>query len=231
MWSLKTILLIISIEALLFEPILYEIINLLNTQTFTQFDNESRELLNNLITSFLEGCVVLCFTYFVLKRRNLSKTICLTTNEVKLKSLSQFLLLGIGANAIISITIIILQSIYAIEPIPPASIVLTHWSAIFVVSLLIYGLLWPIIEELVFRGILFQALLRRFSMIPTVIINMLIFTILHDSIPSILHAIGVLITGFIACSIIIKTRSLLNAIVFHSAWNLTGIVLLHLNMK
>lgn len=78
----------------------------------------------------------------------------------------------------------------------------------------------PVCEELVFRGLLFPALLKEMSLLRAVLVNALVFMAAHQ----IFHP-GAFILGVLASLIFYSTRSVIPTIALHAACNATGILI------
>jgi hypothetical protein len=81
--------------------------------------------------------------------------------------------------------------------------------------------LTALIEELLFRGIIFQAIGERFGYVFTIVISGLIFAIGHCSNPhsNIISFINTFIAGILLGLMFWKTKSLYLPIIYHFCWN------------
>lgn len=75
----------------------------------------------------------------------------------------------------------------------------------------------PIIEEIVFRGVLFPAIRRRFGVLLGVVVSSLIFTLVHLN-P--LQMISVLPLGIYLAVMYQRTGSIYPGMLLHASWNL-----------
>lgn len=89
-----------------------------------------------------------------------------------------------------------------------------------ILSLIIVGLIPPIVEELVFRGVILSSL-SRFSKSGTLILSGLLFALFHQN-PA--QTIYQFITGVIFALIVLKSGSILPSIIMH-AFNNVFIIL------
>ncbi|GHC64667.1 CPBP family intramembrane glutamic endopeptidase [Roseibacillus persicicus] len=78
-------------------------------------------------------------------------------------------------------------------------------------------LLAPVVEEVVYRGFLFQSYARRFGFVAAVLLSTALFTIVHYY--GICGSLSVAFFGFGACALYRATGSLWTGIVFHSLNN------------
>jgi membrane protease YdiL (CAAX protease family) len=76
----------------------------------------------------------------------------------------------------------------------------------------------PLLEELLFRGMVLRALLTRFSNSAAVAISAVVFSAFH---PSLVGAPCALLLGLVLGVLLVRTGSIWPCIAAHSAWNLT----------
>ena len=84
-------------------------------------------------------------------------------------------------------------------------------------SILVTVIIAPIIEEILFRGILFKKLLEKHSLVFSVVIGGLIFAVMHLN-P--IQAIAVLPMGMYLCVMYRQLGSIIPGIFLHASWNL-----------
>jgi len=84
-------------------------------------------------------------------------------------------------------------------------------------------ILAPILEELFFRKILFNGLLKKYSFAISAIISSLCFALVHWT-PDLLRIIPMFIFGIICCLIYIKTKNIIYPILFHFTGNLISTI-------
>ncbi len=90
------------------------------------------------------------------------------------------------------------------------------WPAFFLTCILA-----PIIEEILFRGMLFKALSRKYSIPMSVLLSTLIFTVVHlDPVA----AISVIPLGAYLCFMYIRLGSIIPGMVLHASWNFLVLV-------
>ncbi|MBH0203482.1 MAG: CPBP family intramembrane metalloprotease [Nitrospira sp.] len=89
---------------------------------------------------------------------------------------------------------------------------------VIAVSILEYVIFAPIFEELVFRGLLFAMLRRRFAFLPAALISTSLFALAHGY--SLIGFISVLWSGFLWAWIYERTGSLIPGMVAHAMNNL-----------
>ncbi|MBE6161887.1 MAG: CPBP family intramembrane metalloprotease [Firmicutes bacterium] len=77
---------------------------------------------------------------------------------------------------------------------------------------IIYGItLAPIVEELIFRGVILNRLKIRFGIILAIFVSAILFGIAHFDI----NIIGRLIFGLLCAILFFQTRNILNCIILH----------------
>jgi MFS family permease len=74
----------------------------------------------------------------------------------------------------------------------------------------------PIIEETIFRGLLFSRLTKKWGMTRAMIVSSVLFGLLHPD------PVGKFVFGFVACVLYVHTQTLILPIVLHALHN--GIV-------
>ena len=99
----------------------------------------------------------------------------------------------------------------------------------FVVNLLSSGIIGPILEELLFRGIVYNKLLTFNNHKKACIITSIMFSLMHF--PNIITMIYTLILSFIMIYLYDKYKSLYAPIIFHIAINTTINVLIYSLVK
>ena len=96
------------------------------------------------------------------------------------------------------------------------------------ITLLSTGILGPIIEELMFRGIIYNELKSKYSNMKSILITTIFFAIIHINIIQILYA---LIIGFILVFVYEKYNNIKAPIILHMASNITTTLFLPLLIK
>lgn len=86
----------------------------------------------------------------------------------------------------------------------------------------------PIIEEIVFRGVLFSAIKKRYGLIAGIILSSLIFTLVHiDPI----QMISVLPLGIYLAIMYQRTGSIYPGMILHATWNLIVLLIAQFTMQ
>lgn len=87
-----------------------------------------------------------------------------------------------------------------------------------IVTLISTGLIGPIIEELMFRGIIYTELKNKFSNMKSILITTAFFALIHINIIQILYAFAL---GFILIYVYEKYKNIKAPIILHMASNIT----------
>lgn len=86
------------------------------------------------------------------------------------------------------------------------------------INLVILGVVPAIVEELLFRGIIFQGLRRKFSATSAVLLTALLFALMHQSITQFIYP---LLLGIVLCVVMEKTGNLIYPMLIHLFNNLS----------
>ncbi|MBT3605425.1 MAG: CPBP family intramembrane metalloprotease, partial [Candidatus Latescibacteria bacterium] len=110
----------------------------------------------------------------------------------------------------------------------PQKVYKINWMIKMVVELGIVAIAVSVAEEILFRGIIFRAILKKHNVYYALVTSSIVFTIYH--IPMQMHApanlIFIFLVGLITSSLFYKTGRLNASIVFHVSYNSTMIILL-----
>lgn len=88
----------------------------------------------------------------------------------------------------------------------------------FVPALLITVLLAPVIEEVLFRGVLFTSLRQKKGLVFAIVVGGIIFSLAHIGNP--IQALGALPLGIYLCFMYHRLGSIIPGILLHASWNL-----------
>ena len=86
----------------------------------------------------------------------------------------------------------------------------------------------PLAEELIFRGVIFSRLKRAMPVWAAAVASSIMFGLVHGQL---LWAAYAFLLGILFCAVVVKTGSLLTAVVLHMAFNLGGVLLPLLPME
>jgi membrane protease YdiL (CAAX protease family) len=96
----------------------------------------------------------------------------------------------------------------------------------FVLTLLLAGLLAPLLEELTFRSVLFQSLGRRIGWLPSAVVSSVVFAVVHVEVyvpfrgEAVVFLLALATVGFVFAVAFHRERNLVTAIVAHATFNI-----------
>ncbi|TAL71050.1 MAG: CPBP family intramembrane metalloprotease [Bacteroidetes bacterium] len=168
----------------------------------------------SIITEALVLCILLGLSIIIEVSRKNGKWFTFGINPDKwaLKDIG----LGAGLNLIFVFIIFIFATIFSAYSdeysLPKQDIFVNITIIIFIEA---------IIEELIFRGIIFQAVLDRYGITIAILLNSILFGLGHLANPSInfYAIINIILAGVLFSGMYIKTKSLWLPISFHFFWN------------
>lgn len=180
-----------------------------NALALTSIDKDLSNLIGGIVVAVL---VVLTYTYLYkyYEKRNIT--------EFSKKGIIKNLLIGIGLGAILqslTILVIYLKGGYSVISINPV---------LFIIPPFTMGITSAIIEETLFRGIIFRIPEEKLGSYSSLLISALIFGALHMGNPnsSLSAGIGLAIqAGLLLGAAYIYARNLWFPIAIHFAWNFT----------
>ena len=187
--------------------------------------SDYKNALSNYLNDKALFIVVITFIIFVfifikvLKKMNISNI----KNRINANDYINIFILGFFISIFFNTFIYTLNSVvhitdaYKISSIP------------FIITLLSSGILGPIIEELLFRGIAYNKLLTFNNHKKACIITSIMFSLMHF--PNIITMIYTFILSFIMIYLYDKYKSLHAPIIFHIAINSTILVLIYTLVK
>ena len=165
---------------------------------------------NTLLIIFITSIIFIPIFYKVFKKYK-------TNNEFKVKNIIEPMLLGITISLIYNITIFNLNNLiyftdnYKLSSVP------------VIVQIISSGILGPILEELVFRGIVYNKLKEFNKPIISIILTSLIFALFHTNLVNAIYAFGV---SFMFIYLYEKYKTLIGPIIMHMSLNITIILML-----
>lgn len=144
------------------------------------------------------------------------------STNLKLQQIFLLALLGLSLSLTIN-SIFVFTGLIKFEIVPSKIDDKIIYIIAMVIRIITSCIIGPIVEEIVFRGFLFNSLSRRINIVLSAIITTLIFAFMHISISSCIFA---LITGFIFIYFYIKTNNLLVSFIIHSFCNMMALIVL-----
>lgn len=171
-------------------------------------------MLGTLISGIL-ALAIICIS-FLIRKKNLLREL----NLFKFKSMGiiPIILLGVGLNVFISI-------LFSLIPFPESWVNSYMDSSAnimqgnYIVSLLATVIVAPIVEEVVFRGLIYTRLKNGIPLILSAVISSIVFGLIHGTV---IWVIYTFIFGLILIWIFEKFQSLLACIILHTAFNAIG---------
>lgn len=174
-------------------------------------------MLGTLISGVL-ALAIISISFFI-RKRNIREELNLF--KFKGEGIIPLILLGIGLNVFISI-------LFSVIPFPEDWInSYTNSSANitqgdYVISLLSVVIVAPIVEEVIFRGLIYTRLKNGIPLILSAVIASVVFGIIHGTI---IWAIYTFLLSLILIWVFERFHSLLANIILHMAFNVMGMVL------
>lgn len=89
-------------------------------------------------------------------------------------------------------------------------------------GIILYGILSPTMEEIIFRGILYNRMKRIFPLVVSMIVSSFLFGVFHGNL---VQGVYATIMGLVIVLIYEKTGSFISTVIFHSVANITVFVL------
>lgn len=130
---------------------------------------------------------------------------------------------GVGVVGFLIVTTLILVIEAAVGGVdPPEQLAMESAlgsGAAFLLGILMAVVLAPIVEETIFRGVLFQALRRRFGLWPALLLSGAVFALLHTELADPLYLVALWLLGIWLAAAFHRTGTLLVPILGHATFN------------
>lgn len=191
-----------------------EINKLINT---IDYNNRLTDYINNktLLIIMIIFIIFLPLLYLGFKKYK-------TNKKLKLNNIILIVLLGISISLIYNISMYNLNNIFNF----------TNQFKISKLNILIQiissGIIGPILEELVFRGIVYNKLKEFNTPMKSTIISIIIFSLMHTNFVNMIYAF---IVGFMLIYVYEKYKTLKAPILLHITLNVTIILFIHILVK
>lgn len=98
---------------------------------------------------------------------------------------------------------------------------------LLILTIVLFAIIPAILEELIFRGIIFQGL-KSLGFWPSALITSLLFTLMHGSLSQFIYPF---IVSIILCYVVYKTNSLYSSMLIHLISNTISIILIYANLS
>jgi hypothetical protein len=171
--------------------------------------------------SMLIGAILTLLIYFIIEK--IKKTSLAKETDMKMVSGKQMALTVVGALG----GMFFLNFMLTILPIPADLIgdLTSGMSSLtsypFWLALLVNAILIPILEEVVFRGYLFNRLGKAMPAVVAAVISSVVFGLCHGGL---VWAIWAGVTGLIICVVRVKSGSIIPGMIFHIIMNTFGMI-------
>ena len=171
--------------------------------------------------SMLIGAILTLLIYFIIEK--IKKTSLAKETDMKMVSGKQMGLTVLGALG----GMFFLNFMLTILPIPADLIgdLTSGMSSLtsypFWLALLVNAILIPILEEVVFRGYLFNRLGKAMPAVVAAVISSVVFGLCHGGL---VWAIWAGVTGLIICVVRVKSGSIIPGMIFHIIMNTFGMI-------
>jgi Predicted metal-dependent membrane protease len=178
----------------------------------------SNIVISNIYTIMLISeiiCLVVMLLFWIMDRKKLEKK----TESLSFVKILLIIFMSIGLNVIVTGIL----SFTGLENLFPnhSEIMDTMNQAPFWMQVMLAVILAPLVEELCFRGIVYNRLRKNLSLWPSVIIQAVFFGIIHLNMLQFLYAT---IVGIVFGLMYHKTKSIWAVIIGHMLFNLTSII-------
>ncbi|PJI09786.1 MULTISPECIES: CPBP family intramembrane glutamic endopeptidase [Clostridium] len=195
---------------------IYLVVKALSTETFSKAYIYSATTKYAVIITAIADIIALVI--FILMFRKKEKNLI---ERCKFKKISIFnaiiiILSSIGFAFLCSSLLYLTQNILRDYDKVANSILSGTQSVIGIICMIIIA---PIFEEIFFRGIIFNELRKNFNLVLSIIIEALIFALMHGNVKQGIYAF---VLGVITALVYIWTDSILSNIVLHMSFNLFG---------
>ncbi len=219
-WPLIGIIGWLLLITIIFNPIVLTFVYLLSSNL--ELDERSLILLQSLISGFVTHCAFLVVILYMLRNEGIS--FCKFGIHFK----GNFGLYGfcLILGALLEFSFVHFQFVFLQStPLTPLEFPKSYWWFVLWFHLISVGFLIPLVEEILFRGILFRSLLSYTNAGAAIAINIAVFLLCHIwVIEYTIDVIGIALVGCVSCIIYLKTRELVNAILFHMTWNIAATI-------
>lgn len=168
---------------------------------------------NSLIISLVTGLIILALLLLFIKKKVVPPC---KLNKISFKTILYIAIFCFGTAVIMGILVGLLTLIFPSYKEISNLMQESHTSIFKLFVIVVFA---PIFEEIFFRGVIFGYLKKNYNIVLAIILQALVFGILHGNI---VQGIYAFILGVILALIYYYTNSLYSSIVFHLIFNLLG---------
>jgi uncharacterized protein len=187
-----------------------------------------------LVMFYLVYLVPLLLYVYAIKKHDLSLTAIFTQRDPSFKSLWLVVPLLIFTIGVIWVTIVLLNALSPgiaesylnwLLSFDPFTITAETTFIQFVLIFIVISIIAPVVEEVIFRGIMLERLGQKYGYTSAVFTSSLIFGVLHADI------IGAFLFGVVLCVVYLHTKSLMMPVLIHAVNNATATLLIFFEDK
>ena len=220
-WTLRQVLISLAVVAVIFGAAIAAILGLVE---FVDIEGWGEHVVLLLAAILLHGSMLLTVWFFAVRPRG-GRWALLGFRRVKPISTTIIVIFGvaIAQSAVVGYTLLVQQ--LGIDFLIPSDLP-REWAdapvsfAIIAISAIIVA---PLVEEIFFRGFMYQALRRTMAILPAALLTSLVFGIAHID-PAIIIPIAVV--GMILLGIYRWTGNLWSSIITHAGYNAVAVAAL-----
>jgi uncharacterized protein len=137
--------------------------------------------------------------------------------------------LAVGVGGFLGVNLLIAGLLQVFGPVdPPEQQLLSDVTAggiMTVLAVIAAVLMAPLVEEVVFRGVLFQGLKRRLGLWPAALVSSLLFAVVHVEVQQPIYSSGFVLLGILFAWSMHRFGSLVVPLVAHAAFNGVSVTL------
>jgi uncharacterized protein len=135
--------------------------------------------------------------------------------------------LAVGIGGFLGVNLLIAGLLQVFGPVdPPEQQLLTDVTAgglMTVLAVVAAILMAPLVEEVVFRGVLYQGLKRRMGLWPAALVSALLFAVVHVEVQQPIYSSGFVLLGILFAWTMHRFGSLVVPLVAHATFNATSV--------
>lgn len=195
-----------------------------SSQEFTMLLQEILEklLAQTTFISLISSIVVLLVIFIIFKARKKNIKEDILIKKIDKRAILPIILMGLALNILTEIFISVIPFSEDLLMEYSQNVALA-FSGNIVIDIIAVAIIAPIVEEVVFRGLVFTRLNKGMNVVLAVILSSLLFAVMHLQLIWIIYAF---VFGVIFNLIYIRFKSLLANILLHMSYNLVPFILM-----
>ena len=154
---------------------------------------------------------VAVFSYYLKEKESREE------NKLRFNIINMFVIIVAGAAFSLILNYLFALTGWMESSVSYSQVAKEQFSYALIPALFFYGVISPLIEEEVFRGIVYNSLRRKIGIFPAILGSALLFGAIHGNMVQMLYGT---IMGIVMASLYEKYGKLLAPILFHSAANM-----------